>query len=140
MIVVAAAAFVSALDTTFMNVSMSQVVADLNTDVATIQKIFITGFSYDVTPYGSDPENDPFADYFAALADPAKTRMVTLSKSDLQGNYAASGTSAPYCVSSSSQTPSVRSDSSGRPAISSSAVGNMSAAEYPRFQRISSVG
>ena len=39
MIVVAAAAFVSALDATFMNVSMSQVVADLNTDVATIQKM-----------------------------------------------------------------------------------------------------
>jgi len=39
MIVVAAATFVSALDATFMNVSMSQVVADLNTDVATIQKM-----------------------------------------------------------------------------------------------------
>ena len=39
MIIVAAATFVSALDATFMNVSMSQVVADLNTDVATIQKM-----------------------------------------------------------------------------------------------------
>ena len=39
MIVIAAATFVSALDATFMNVSMSQVVADLNTDVATIQKM-----------------------------------------------------------------------------------------------------
>ena len=39
MIVIAAAAFVSALDATFMNVSMSQVVADLNTNVATIQKM-----------------------------------------------------------------------------------------------------
>ena len=40
MIVVAAATFVSALDATFMNVSMSQVVADLNTDVATIHERF----------------------------------------------------------------------------------------------------
>ena len=37
--VVAAAAFVGALDATFMNVSMSQVVKDLDTDVATIQKM-----------------------------------------------------------------------------------------------------
>lgn len=44
-----------------------------------IHPVFITGFSYDVTPYGSDPEDDPFADYFAALADPAKTRMVTVT-------------------------------------------------------------
>ena len=39
LVVVAAAAFISALDSTFMNVSMSQVVVDLDTDVATIQKI-----------------------------------------------------------------------------------------------------
>ena len=39
LIVVAAAAFISALDSTFMNVSMSQVVVDLDTDVGTIQKI-----------------------------------------------------------------------------------------------------
>lgn len=39
MILVAATAFVSALDATFMNVSISQLVADLDTDVATIQKI-----------------------------------------------------------------------------------------------------
>ena len=39
LVVVAAAAFISALDSTFMNVSMSQVVADLDTDVGTIQKI-----------------------------------------------------------------------------------------------------
>lgn len=37
--VIAAAAFVSALDATFMNVSMSQVVIDLNTNVGTIQKM-----------------------------------------------------------------------------------------------------
>ena len=36
---IAAAAFVSALDATFMNVSMSQVVIDLNTNVGTIQKM-----------------------------------------------------------------------------------------------------
>jgi len=39
LVVVAAAAFISALDSTFMNVSMSQVVVDLDTDVGTIQKI-----------------------------------------------------------------------------------------------------
>ena len=39
LLVVAAAAFVSALDATFMNVSMSQVVTDLNTNVGTIQKM-----------------------------------------------------------------------------------------------------
>lgn len=39
LILVAAAAFVSALDATFMNVSISQLVIDLDTDVATIQKI-----------------------------------------------------------------------------------------------------
>lgn len=37
--VIAAAAFVGALDATFMNVSMSQVVVDLDTDVGTIQKM-----------------------------------------------------------------------------------------------------
>ena len=37
--VIAAAAFVSALDATFMNVSMSQVVIDLDTNVGTIQKM-----------------------------------------------------------------------------------------------------
>lgn len=37
--VVAAAAFVGALDATFMNVSMSQVVVDLDTNVGTIQKM-----------------------------------------------------------------------------------------------------
>ena len=37
--VIASAAFVSALDATFMNVSMSQVVIDLDTDVAAIQKM-----------------------------------------------------------------------------------------------------
>ena len=34
--VIAAAALVSALDATFMNVSMSQVVIDLDTDIGTI--------------------------------------------------------------------------------------------------------
>ena len=37
LIVIAFAAFIIALDATFMNVSISQVVADLNTDVSTIQ-------------------------------------------------------------------------------------------------------
>ena len=37
LILVACASFIIALDTTFMNVSISQVVADLNTDVSTIQ-------------------------------------------------------------------------------------------------------
>ena len=37
--VIAAAAFVGALDATFMNVSMSQVVIDLDTNVGTIQKM-----------------------------------------------------------------------------------------------------
>ncbi len=37
--VIAAAALVSALDATFMNVSMSQVVIDLDTDIGTIQKM-----------------------------------------------------------------------------------------------------
>ena len=37
--VIAAAAFVGALDATFMNVSMSQVVVDLDTDIGTIQKM-----------------------------------------------------------------------------------------------------
>ena len=37
LIVVAFASFIIALDTTFMNVSIAQVVADLNTDVTTIQ-------------------------------------------------------------------------------------------------------
>ena len=37
LILVASASFIIALDTTFMNVSISQVVADLNTDVTTIQ-------------------------------------------------------------------------------------------------------
>ena len=37
--VIAAAAFVGALDATFMNVSMSQVVIDLDTSVGTIQKM-----------------------------------------------------------------------------------------------------
>ena len=39
LIVVACASFIIALDATFMNVSISQVVADLNTDVSTIQMI-----------------------------------------------------------------------------------------------------
>ncbi len=39
LVVVAAAAFISALDSTFMNVSMSQVVIDLDTNVGTIQKM-----------------------------------------------------------------------------------------------------
>ena len=37
LIVIALASFIIALDATFMNVSISQVVADLNTDVSTIQ-------------------------------------------------------------------------------------------------------
>ena len=37
LILVACASFIISLDTTFMNVSISQVVADLNTDVSTIQ-------------------------------------------------------------------------------------------------------
>ncbi len=37
LIVVAFASFITALDTTFMNVSIAQVVADLHTDVTTIQ-------------------------------------------------------------------------------------------------------
>lgn len=37
--VISAAAFIGALDATFMNVSMSQVVIDLDTDVGTIQKM-----------------------------------------------------------------------------------------------------
>ena len=37
LILVASASFIIALDTTFMNVSIAQVVADLNTDVSTIQ-------------------------------------------------------------------------------------------------------
>ena len=36
---IAAAAFIGALDATFMNVSMSQVVIDLDTDLGTIQKM-----------------------------------------------------------------------------------------------------
>ncbi len=39
LIVIALASFIIALDATFMNVSISQVVADLNTDVSTIQLI-----------------------------------------------------------------------------------------------------
>ena len=39
LIVVALASFIIALDATFMNVSISQLVADLNTDVNTIQLI-----------------------------------------------------------------------------------------------------
>ena len=39
LIVVACASFIIALDATFMNVSISQVVTDLNTDVSTIQMI-----------------------------------------------------------------------------------------------------
>ena len=39
LLVIAAAAFVGALDATFMNVSMSQVVIDLDTNVGTIQKM-----------------------------------------------------------------------------------------------------
>ena len=39
LIVVALASFIVALDATFMNVSISQVVVDLNTDVSTIQSI-----------------------------------------------------------------------------------------------------
>ena len=39
MIVIASAAFVGALDATFMNASMSQVVVDLDTNVGTIQKM-----------------------------------------------------------------------------------------------------
>ncbi|MBO6109480.1 MAG: MFS transporter, partial [Methanobrevibacter sp.] len=39
LILVACASFIITLDTTFMNVSISQVVADLNTDVSTIQMI-----------------------------------------------------------------------------------------------------
>ena len=39
LIVVACASFIIALDATFMNVSISQVVADLNTDVSTLQMI-----------------------------------------------------------------------------------------------------
>ena len=39
LLVVAFASFIIALDTTFMNVSISQVVVDLNTDVSTIQMI-----------------------------------------------------------------------------------------------------
>ena len=39
LILVAAATFVFALDATFMNVSISQLVVDLDTDVATIRKI-----------------------------------------------------------------------------------------------------
>jgi EmrB/QacA subfamily drug resistance transporter len=39
LIVIALASFIIALDATFMNVSISQVVADLNTDVSTIQMI-----------------------------------------------------------------------------------------------------
>ena len=39
LIVIAAAAFVGALDATLMNVSMSQVVIDLDTDMGTIQKM-----------------------------------------------------------------------------------------------------
>lgn len=38
LIVIASAAFIGALDATFMNVSMSQVVIDLDTNVGTIQK------------------------------------------------------------------------------------------------------
>ena len=37
LILVACASFIITLDSTFMNVSISQVVADLNTDVSTIQ-------------------------------------------------------------------------------------------------------
>ena len=39
LIVIALTSFIIALDTTFMNVSISQVVVDLNTDVSTIQMI-----------------------------------------------------------------------------------------------------
>ena len=39
LIVIALASFIIALDATFMNVSISQVVVDLNTDVSTIQSI-----------------------------------------------------------------------------------------------------
>ena len=39
LILVSAASFVAALDETFMNVSISQVVKDLDTDVGTIQTI-----------------------------------------------------------------------------------------------------
>ena len=39
LIVVALASFIIALDATFMNVSISQVVVDLHTDVSTIQSI-----------------------------------------------------------------------------------------------------
>ena len=39
LILVACASFIITLDSTFMNVSISQVVADLNTDVSTIQSI-----------------------------------------------------------------------------------------------------
>ena len=39
LIVIAASVFVGALDATFMNVSMSQVVIDLDTDLGTIQKM-----------------------------------------------------------------------------------------------------
>ena len=39
LIVIASAAFIGALDATFMNVSMSQVVIDLDTNVGTIQKM-----------------------------------------------------------------------------------------------------
>lgn len=39
LIVIASAAFIGALDATFMNVSMSQVVIDLDTNVGIIQKM-----------------------------------------------------------------------------------------------------
>ena len=39
LILVACASFIITLDSTFMNVSISQVVADLNTNVSTIQMI-----------------------------------------------------------------------------------------------------
>lgn len=39
LILVACASFIITLDSTFMNVSISQVVADLSTDVSTIQMI-----------------------------------------------------------------------------------------------------
>ena len=39
LIVIASAAFIGALDATFMNVSMSQVVIDLDTNVGTSQKM-----------------------------------------------------------------------------------------------------
>lgn len=39
LILVACASFIITLDTTFMNVSISQVVADLNTNVSTLQLI-----------------------------------------------------------------------------------------------------